>query len=55
MVELVEVVPAILISNLSNVGVFTSLILKAIDFIVPARTPAAKSSALVYINREEEA
>jgi hypothetical protein len=54
-VELVAVVPAIRISNLSNVGVFASLILKAIDFKVPARTPAANSSALVYIKRDEEA
>jgi hypothetical protein len=54
-VELVAVVPAIRISNLSKVGVFTSLILKAIDFRVPARTPAASSSALVYIKRDVEA
>ena len=52
--EFVSVVPAIRTSNLSKVGVLTSLILNAIDLITPARTPAALSSALVYIKREEE-
>ena len=51
----VDMVHPMRTSSLSILGILRLSILKAIDFIIPGRTPELRSSARVYIIRVVEA